>query len=154
MALRILEPAPPRTVGFGAVAGGALMTILAGFQGPAALVGLAALCCGIALLDAGETGRVGRRQIALFLVSFGGVIGMWGLVVTILLAMLGLAPEATVLTLLAAGILAVGAALSLFRYASARRAEPAAPDRRRRAASARRRRSRTAAPEELDRLAG
>lgn len=46
MALRIAEPTPLRTVGFGATAGGTLVTIMAGFQGPAALVGLAALSVG------------------------------------------------------------------------------------------------------------
>ncbi|HYZ10474.1 MAG TPA: hypothetical protein VE962_01115 [Actinomycetota bacterium] len=150
---------PLRTVGFGAAAGGALLTILAGFHGPAALVGLVALCVGIALLDAVDIGRVGRRQIALFLVSFGGVVGMWGLVVTILLVMLGLPAQPTVLMLLAGGILALGAALYLIRYAPVPKVEPAPVARRRRSPSRRsstRRRRRSRAPEleELRRLAG
>jgi hypothetical protein len=152
MALRIVEPTPLRTVGFGTVAGGALLTIMAGFQGPAALVGVVALSVGIALLDALDSGRVGRRQVVLFLVSFGGVVGMWGLVVTILLAMLGLAPEPTVLALLGGGILAVGAAVYLVRYAPAPRAVVDAG--RRRAAAVARRRSRAPVRRELGRLAG
>ena len=152
MAMRIVEPTPLRTVGFGAVAGGGLMTILAGFQGAAALVGLVALCAGIALLDAVDTGRVGRRQAGLFLVCLGGVVGMWSLVVTILLAMLGLPAQTTVLTLLAAGALAVGAAVYLIRYAPA--SEPAAVAPQRPATTERRRRSRAPVVEELRRLAG
>jgi hypothetical protein len=154
MSLRIVEPAPLRTVGFGAVAGGSLLTIFAGFRGPAAIVGLVALCAGIALLDAVDSGRVGRRQIALFLVSLGGVVGTWGLVVTILLAMLGLTPEPTVLALLGGGVVAVGAALYLIRYAPSPRAEPAIVAARRRSPTAARRRAHVPVPQELRRLAG
>ena len=125
MALRIAEPTPLRTAGFGASAGGALMTILSGFQGPAALIGVAALCLGIALLDAVDAGRVGRRQLGLFLLALGGVVGMWALVVTALLAMLGLPADPVVLVLLAGGILAVGGGVFLVRYASVPRAAPA-----------------------------
>jgi hypothetical protein len=155
MALRIVEPSPLRTVGFGAAAGGAIMTLFAGFQGPGALVGLGALCVGISLLDAIDSGRVGRRQVALFLLSFGGVVGTWGLVVTVLLAMLGLTPETTVLALLGGGILAVGVAVYLIRYGSSPQAAPAAisgsrPARERKEKE----RSSAPGPRELRRLAG
>jgi len=152
MALRIAEPTPLRTAGLGATAGGALTTILSGFRGPAALVGLVILCLGIALVDAVDAGRVGRRQLAVFLLSLGGVVGAWGLVVTALLAMLGLPPDRAVLILLAGGVLAMGVAVFLIRYASEPRPEPAivtessAPD----AGS----RSRAPTSQRLDRLAG
>jgi hypothetical protein len=125
VSLRIAEPTPLRTAGFGATAGGALTTILSGFQGPAALLGLVALCLGVALLDAVDAGRVGRRQVGVFLLALGGVVGAWGLVVTALLAMLGLSPDRVVLMLLAGGILAVGVAVFLIRYAPEPRPEPA-----------------------------
>jgi hypothetical protein len=72
MPLLIAEPASLRIMGFGGVASGALTTIMAGFQDAAALVGLTALSLGIALLDAVDTGRVGQRQIGLFLVYSAG----------------------------------------------------------------------------------
>jgi hypothetical protein len=125
MALRIAEPTPLRSTGFGASAGGALTTILSGFQGPAALIGVAVLCLGIALLDAVDTGRIGRRQVGLFLLGLGGVVGTWALVVTVLLAMLGLPADPVAMTLLAGGILAAGGAVFLIRYASVPRATPA-----------------------------
>ena len=118
----------------------------------AALVGLVILCLGIALLDSVDAGRVGRRQLAVFLLSLGGVVGAWGLVVTVLLAMLGLPPDRAVLILLAGGILSTGMAVFLIRYASEPRPEPAivtessAPD----AGS----RSRGPTSQRLDRLAG
>jgi hypothetical protein len=153
MSLRIAEPMPLRTAGFGATAGGALVTILSGFQGPAALVGLVALCLGIALLDAVDAGRVGRRQIAVFLLTFGGVVGAWGLVVTALLAMLGLTPDRVVLMLLAGGILAVGVAVFLIRYAPEPRPAPAIVTERRSGVPDDSR-SRTPRSQRLDRLAG
>ncbi|MGH2546635.1 MAG: hypothetical protein ACRDHJ_07125 [Actinomycetota bacterium] len=152
MALRIAEPSPPRAAGLGATAVGALTTILSGFQGPPALVGLVVLCLGIALLDAVDAGGVGRRQLAVFLLSLGGVVGAWGLVVTALLAMLGLPPDRAVLILLVGGILAMGVAVFLIRYAPESRPAPAivtesgAPD----AGS----RSRASTSQRLDRLAG
>jgi hypothetical protein len=147
MALRIAEPTALRTTGFGASAGGALTAILAGFQGPAALVGVAVLCLGIALLDAVDTGRVGRRQLGLFLLGLGGVVGSWAVVVAVLQAMLGLPADPMVLGLLAGATLAVGVAMFLLRYAP--RAKPAIVAER----SALRRRS-TLSPQRLDRLAG
>jgi hypothetical protein len=147
MALRIVQSAPLRTTGFGASAGGAVTAILAGFQGPAALVGVAVLCLGIALLDAVDTGGVGRRQVGLFLLGLGGVVGSWAVVVAVLQAMLGLPADAMVLGLLAGAILAVGVAVFLLRYAP--RAKPAIVAER----PALRRRS-TLATERLDRLAG
>jgi hypothetical protein len=147
MALRIAEPTALRTTGFGASAGGALTAILAGFQGPAALVGVAVLCLGIALLDAVDTGRVGRRQLGLFLLGLGGVVGSWAVVVAVLQAMLGLPADPMVLGLLAGATLAVGVAMFLLRYAP--RAKPAIVAER----SALRRRS-TLSAQRLDRLAG
>ena len=116
MALRIAEPTPLRTAGFGATAGGGLLTIMSGFQGPAALVGLASLSLGLALLDAVDAGRVGPRQVGVFLLTLGGVVTAWGLVVNVLLAMLSLSPNPVVLMLLAGGILAAGAGVFLIRY--------------------------------------
>jgi hypothetical protein len=116
MALRIAEPNPLRTIGFAAAAGGALVTILSGFQGPAALVGLGVLCLGIALLDAVDGGGVGWRQLGVFLLALGGVLGAWALVVTLLLGMLGLPPGRVPLVLLVGGALAVGVAVFLIRY--------------------------------------
>jgi hypothetical protein len=120
------------------------------------MVGLVALCAGIGLLDSVDTGRVGRRQVGLFLVCLGGVVGMWSLVVTILLAMLGLPAQPTVLSLLAGGALAVGAAVYLLRYAPTpeRAAEPPAVAPRRTSATERRPPSRAPVIEELRRLAG
>jgi hypothetical protein len=116
MALRIAESRPLRTFGLGATAGGTLVTIMSGFQGPAALIGLAVLSLGIALLDAADAGLVGPRQLGLFLLTLGGVVAVWGLVVALLLAMLALSPDPVVLMLLAGGILAAGVGAFLIRY--------------------------------------
>jgi hypothetical protein len=150
MVLRIDEPTPLRTAGLGATAAGALTTILSGLQGPAALVGLVVLCLGIALLDAVDVGRVGRRQLAVFLLAIGAVLAAWALVVTLLLAMLGLPLARVPLMLLAGGILAVGVGILLMRYlprpAPAIVTDSSAPD----AGS----RSRAPTSQGLDRLAG
>jgi uncharacterized membrane protein (DUF441 family) len=151
MALRIAEPTPLRTAGFGASASGILTTLLSGFQGTAALIGVAILCLGIAILDAVDTGRVGRRQLGLFLLGLGGVVGSWAAVVAALLAMLGLPADPVVLGLLAGAILAVSLGVVLLRFFPAPTAEPAiAVDR----SSVRRRRRPSLGTERLDRLAG
>lgn len=151
MALRIAEPTPLRTAGFGASAGGILTTLLSGFQGTAALIGVAILCLGIAILDAVDTGRVGRRQLGLFLLGLGGVVGSWAAVVAALLAMLGLPADPAVLGLLAGAILAVSLGVVLLRLFHAPTAEPAlVADR----SSVRRRRRPALGTERLDRLAG
>jgi hypothetical protein len=116
MALRIAEPTPLRAIGFGAAAGGTLVTIMSGFQGPGALVGLGVLSVGIALLDAVDAGRVGWRQLGVFLLSLGAVLTAWALAVTLLLAMLGLPLPRVPLMLLAGGTLAVGVGIFLTRY--------------------------------------
>jgi uncharacterized membrane protein (DUF441 family) len=151
MALRIAEPTPLRTAGFGAAAGGILTTLFSGFQGTAALIGVAILCLGIAILDAVDTGRVGRRQLGLFLLGLGGVVGSWAMVVTALLAMLGLPADPVVLSLLAGAIMAVSLAVVLLRFFPAPRAEPAIVAER---SSLRRRRRPTLSIERLGRLAG
>lgn len=150
MALRIAEPTPLRTVGLGATAGGILVTIMSGFHGPAALVGLGVLSVGIALLDAVDAGRVGWRQLGLFLLSLGAVLAAWALVVTLLLAMLGLPLAQVPLMLLAGGILAVGVGILLMRYLP-RPAPAIVADRSLRDAD---RPGRALESEPLDRLAG
>ncbi|MGH2765507.1 MAG: hypothetical protein ACRDKA_06305 [Actinomycetota bacterium] len=154
MALGIAEPAPLRTVGGGTVAGGALATIFAGFRGPAALVGVVALCAGISLLDGVDRGRMGRRQLGLFLIALAGVLGAWALVVTVLIAMLGLPPDPMALGLLAGAILAGGGAVYLLRYGPEPRQSPAIvaePSAKRKRAA--RRRSPAVTADRLDRLA-
>lgn len=123
MGLRIAEPTPLRTVGFGATAGGTLVTVMSGFQGPAALVGVAVLSVGIALLDAVDAGRVGWRQLGVFLVALGAVLAAWGLAVTVLLAMLGLPLDRVPLLLLAGG--GLGAVVGVFLMRSWPRPAPA-----------------------------
>jgi hypothetical protein len=83
-------------------------------------------------------------------VYLGGAVGTWGLVVTVLLAMLGLPSQPAVLGLLAGGILAVAVAVHLIRH------EPAAGQAivARPASTAPRRRARPPVAEESDRLAG
>lgn len=128
-------------MGWGALAGGALLTVFAGFTGPAAVVGVAMLSAGIALLDATDIGRVSRRQVGLFLLVAGGVIGSWGLVVVLIMAVIGLTPDWPVLSLLAAAFLAVGGGMYLVRYAPAVSAPVLSPaETLRRAREARRRR--------------
>ena len=117
MSLRIAEPLPLRTLGLGTAIGGVLTMIFAGFNSPAALVGVVALCAGIALPDAVDRGGMQRRQVGLFLLTPGGGVGAWALVVTLLLAILRLPADPAALALLAGSVLAVGGAVDLFRYA-------------------------------------
>lgn len=121
MSLRIAEPVPLRTVGLGTTFGGVMTMTFAGFNGPAALVGVVALCAGIALLDAVDRGRMERRQVGLFLLTLGGGVGAWALVVTLLLAILRLPADPAAVALLAGSILAVGGAVCVLRYAPASR---------------------------------
>jgi hypothetical protein len=154
VSLRIEEPRPLRTVGWGTVAGGGLLTVFAGFVGPAALVGVVILGAGIALLDAVDIGRVARRQLGLFLLVSGGVVGAWALVVVLIMAIIGLTPDLPVLSLLAGAFLAVGGGMYIVRYAPVSRAPaPSRVDSIRRARAARRRRL-AGATSRVGRLAG
>lgn len=107
MAMRIVDPTPLGAVGVSVVGGGALTTILTGFRGPAALLGVAVLSAGIALLDGVDSRRIGRRQLAIFLLALGGIAATWGLVVTALLAIVRLPLGAVPLGLLGGGAAAV-----------------------------------------------
>jgi uncharacterized iron-regulated membrane protein len=121
VSFQIEEPKPLRTVGVGVTAGGALLTVFAGFTGAAALVGVIMLCCGISLLDAVDLGWVGRRQLGLFLLALGAVVGAWALIVVVLLAILGLAADTIALALLGGSFLAAGGGTFILRYASSER---------------------------------
>jgi hypothetical protein len=149
VSLRIEAPRPLQTVGWGIAAGGVVLTVFAGFVGPLALVGVIMISAGIALLDALDLGRVSRRQIGLFLLVTGGVVGTWALVVVLIMAIIGLTPDTPVLAMLAAGFLAVGGGMYVVRYAPV--AEARARPRRARTASGSGRR--TSAPQ-AGRLAG
>jgi O-antigen ligase len=112
------------------------------------------LCAGISLLDGVDSGRVGRRQLGLFLLALGGIVGAWALVVTALLALLGLPADPAALWLLAGAILAAGGAVYLLRHAPERRREPAIVADRSAVRATHRRREAVASGRRLDRLAG
>jgi hypothetical protein len=153
VSVRIEQPRPLQTVGWGTIAGGLVATLIAGFVGPAALVGVIMVSAGIALLDALDLGRVSRRQVGLFLLVAGGVVGAWALVVMLIMAIIGLTPDTPVLALLAGAFLAVGAGMYILRFVPVAHA-PAQPRRvepHQRAAS--RRRPGTSSPR-VGRLAG
>jgi hypothetical protein len=94
-----------------------MLTVFAGFVGPGALVGVLMISAGIALLDALDLGRVSLRQVGLFLLVAGGVVGGWALVVMLIMAIIGLTPDTPVLALLAGAFLAVGGGMYVLRYA-------------------------------------
>jgi hypothetical protein len=98
---RINDPTPVRIAGSGAAVGGLLLLILAGFTGVAALIGVIALCAGVALVDAAGRGELGPRQAGLFLVVLGLGLGFWGFLVVLLLWGLGLPVEGPPLLVLA-----------------------------------------------------
>ncbi len=150
MAMRIVDPTPRGAVGVGVVGGGALTTMLAGFRGPAALLGVAVLSAGIALLDGVDGRRIGWRQLAIVLLALGAFAAAWGLVVTALLAMVGLPVGAVPLGLLGGGAAAVVAGVVLMGIDSRSRSLASVAARRRTASE----RRRPPSPAELDPLAG
>jgi hypothetical protein len=67
----------------------------------AALIGVFAVCAGVALVDAAGRGEVGPRQVGVFLIVLGVGLGFWGLLVVLLLWGLGLPVEGPPLVILA-----------------------------------------------------
>jgi hypothetical protein len=98
---RITDPTPVRIAGSGAAIGGLLLLILAGFTGVAALIGVIAVCAGVALVDAANRGEVGPRQVGVFFVVLGLGLGFWGSLVVLLLWGLSLPVEGPPLVIVA-----------------------------------------------------
>lgn len=110
-------PLAVRLAAMALIVAGAGLVAAEGARGPASLTGFAMFCLGMAGLDGLYRGRVGFRQIALFLGWAAAGMGLWAAFATGLLRLLDLPVGGELRTMLvAAAVCAAGSATSALLY--------------------------------------
>lgn len=124
MAFRVIEPTRLRGAAILAAVAGVLL-VVAGVAGrPIAVGGAILLAAAGAAFDGLGEGRLGLRQVGVFLAALGSGLGIWALLVVVLMVLLAIAPvPATVYVVLALAVIASAAGVALVMRATRGAAE-------------------------------